>query len=150
MLNKKLEKDFPNLARVGYEVTSDPSEDYNCVAWAAGIDDEWWALGRKWPGIYGTDIDALKSVFQFREYKDCANSDQEAGYEKIALYEDDRGYWRHVARQLPDGWWTSKLGPDEDIRHKTPYAILNGTYCRVCFMKRELEAARYNEVAAVP
>lgn len=29
----------------------------------------------------------------------------------------------HVARQLPDGRWTSKLGPDEDIEHNDLHAL---------------------------
>ena len=44
--------------------------------------------------------------------------------EKVALYADDQGNWTHAALQLPDGWWTSKLGPDEDILHRTPQALL--------------------------
>ena len=61
----------------------------------------------------------------------------EAGHEKVALYADDQGEWTHVARQLPDGWWTSKLGPDEDILHRTPQALAGDLYGQVqAIMKR--------------
>ena len=47
------------------------------------------------------------------------------------------GEWTHAARQLADGWWTSKLGPAEDIRHRTPQALAGDQYGQVvAFMKR--------------
>ncbi len=36
---------------------------------------------------------------------------------RIALYAH-RGKPTHAARQLPDGWWASKLGKDIDIEHE--------------------------------
>src|SRR5262249_38721988 len=38
-------------------------------------------------------------------------------YEKVALFADDLDHPTHVARQLPSGRWTSKLGRAEDIEH---------------------------------
>jgi hypothetical protein len=35
---------FPNLTRGEYEVTSEETPDYNCIAHAAGKTDNWW-----WP-----------------------------------------------------------------------------------------------------
>ena len=32
---------------------------------------------------------------------------------------------------FPDGWWTSKLGPDEDILHQTPQALVGDLYGQV-------------------
>ncbi len=43
--------------------------------------------------------------------------------EKLALYADSMGDVTHVARQLPNGNWTSKLGALEDIEHKTAEAL---------------------------
>ena len=37
----------------------------------------------------------------------------------MALYGDAGGAPTHVARQLPSGAWTSKLGDWEDIEHQT-------------------------------
>jgi hypothetical protein len=36
-----LEDSFPNLVSGGYEITSDLSLDYNCIAWAAGDISRW-------------------------------------------------------------------------------------------------------------
>ena len=35
---------FPNLNRGEYRVTSEASTRYNCIAWAAGVNTNWW-----WP-----------------------------------------------------------------------------------------------------
>ena len=43
----------------------------------------------------------------------------EAGFEKIAFYAAPDDTPTHVARQLPNGRWTSKLGSWEDIEHAT-------------------------------
>jgi hypothetical protein len=43
---------------------------------------------------------------------------------------------------FPDGWWTSKLGPDEDILHRTPQALLGDLYGQVRkIMKRTTPAS---------
>lgn len=48
--------------------------------------------------------------------------------------------YTHVARQLTDGKWTSKLGQLEDIVHSTVDAIAGSDYGEVIqFMKRHLE-----------
>jgi hypothetical protein len=41
---KPLEHVFPGLAKGGYQVTSPPSNSYNCIAYAAGDTAKWW-----WP-----------------------------------------------------------------------------------------------------
>ena len=48
------------------------------------------------------------------------DGDHEIGLEKIALYATDDDEYTHVARQLPSGKWTSKLGGLEDIEHDLP------------------------------
>ena len=35
---------FPNLARAGFEIVAQPSEQYNCIAYAVGDTGRWW-----WP-----------------------------------------------------------------------------------------------------
>jgi hypothetical protein len=47
--------------------------------------------------------------------------------EKVAIYGEDDTYL-HAARLRPDGKWTSKLGPYEDIDHNTLGGLLNGEY----------------------
>jgi hypothetical protein len=39
----------PNLTERNYRITSPPSLEYNCVAWAAGDTDHWWQPGVYWP-----------------------------------------------------------------------------------------------------
>jgi hypothetical protein len=34
--------DFANLHSGNYRDTSPATEKYNCIAWAAGVDDDWW------------------------------------------------------------------------------------------------------------
>jgi hypothetical protein len=69
----------------------------------------------------------------------------ELGYEKVALYADGNGEWTHAARQLADGWWTSKLGPDEDILYQTPQALVGDLYGQVhAIMRRTMSVASDN------
>ena len=113
-----LREDFPNL-RDSYIITSRKDPGYNCVAWAAGVDTEWW-----WPSSYyhwpernrEYSTAAFIRVFASLGYEVCENRAPEAGFEKVAIYVKD-GKPKHMARQLPDGQWTSKCGKDEDITH---------------------------------
>ncbi len=46
------QQDFPNLNdRNHHDIVSDPNGKYNCIAWAAGIDNEWWepVSSKHWP-----------------------------------------------------------------------------------------------------
>ena len=117
-----LDQFFPDLARTGYSITSPASADYNCIAWAAGVADEWW-----WPDPMGTNpwptgvrreesVAAFIELFQSFGYVPCPDDSLEAGFEKVALYAL-AGAPKHAARQLASGRWTSKLGPLEDIEH---------------------------------
>ena len=47
----------------------------------------------------------------------CSSGEHEDGQEKIAIYTDERDQFQHVARELDETKWTSKLGPFEDISH---------------------------------
>jgi hypothetical protein len=117
-----LEQFFPALAGIGYSVTSPATVDYNCIAWAAGITDEWWwpdSMGiNHWPaGVRREEtVSAFIEAFQSLGYVLCADHLVEPGFEKVALY-GEKGVPKHAARQLPNGRWTSKLGPLEDIEH---------------------------------
>ena len=62
----------------------------------------------------GTLIGILKEL----GFAMCSDGSLEVGFEKIAIYSMSGGVaWDHVARQLPDGQWTSKLGELLDITH---------------------------------
>lgn len=137
-----IDQQFPGLAAAGYQITSAPDAAYNCIAYAAGETDRWWTylVG---PGYYWPDyarrtpqIASLVAVFAGLGYAVCGDAAPEAGYQKIALYAK-QGNWTHAAIQLPDGAWSSKLGPDEDIRHATPEALISDAYGAIhCLMRR--------------
>jgi hypothetical protein len=113
---------FPDLARIGYRITSPPDPIYNCIAYAVGVTDQWW-----WPDPDGFDywppgvvractLDAFLQAFATIGYTPCPDGSLEPGWEKVALYATDEGP-AHAARQLADGRWSSKLGPEDDIEH---------------------------------
>lgn len=98
--------------------------DYNCVAWAATEDERWW-----WPdanNIYfwpqnaprAETLDAFEITFGLLGYERCKNTQLEQGCEKVAVFVGNNGKPTHVARQLSNGQWTSKLGSNVDIEHE--------------------------------
>ena len=113
---------FPDLARTGYRLTSPPDPLYNCIAWAAGFTDAWW-----WPDPAGFDywpagVPRERTLAAFNQalagvgFSPCPDDSVEPAWEKIAVYATPDGP-AHAARQLPNGRWTSKLGPDDDLEH---------------------------------
>jgi hypothetical protein len=114
---------FPHLAAAGYDISSPPTEGYNCFAWAASESDRWWSpdafAGYYWPDSVPSEptFDAHVAAFRSVGYEACDTDDLEVGYEKIALYASRDGDPKHAARQLPNGRWTSKMGKSEDIEH---------------------------------
>ena len=114
---------FPSLERSDIEQTSNEDSLFNCIAHAAGDDDAWWqpakGMGFYWPRTAPMEftLAAYQAAFGTRGYSACDTEDLEDGFEKIAIFVDDHGKPSHAARQLPDGFWTSKLGEYEDVRH---------------------------------
>jgi hypothetical protein len=123
---------FPNLAPGNHRVTSDRATAYNCIAWAAGDDVRWWwpveAEDVHWPGGVPRveDLASFAAAFATLGYQPCESDGLEPGWEKVAIYAVGR-FPKHAARQLPDGWWTSKLGKSFDIAH-TIEAVAGPTY----------------------
>ena len=69
----------------------------------------------------------------------CENSHIESGFEKVAVYVDAEGRPTHVARQLPNGLWTSKLGKSQDIEHELE-GVTGSVYGSVAqFLKRPID-----------
>jgi hypothetical protein len=120
---EQLESLFPALRGSVYKVTSPPDDTYNCVAWAAEDTKRWWWPDldpkRHWPvGIPRLEsLEAFESAFSSLRYTVCNHDGVEIGLDKIALFADADGFPLHVARQLPGGRWTSKLGELQDIEH---------------------------------
>ncbi len=127
---------FPNLAVEGYQIESPPTKNYNCIAWAANQTDKWWWPGPGppyydyWPPNIPRQVSnkCFIEAFQLMGYEPCEDPAYEAGYEKVALYVDASGEPTHMARQLPNGGWTSKLGESHDIRHETLHGLEGEAY----------------------
>jgi hypothetical protein len=115
---------FPNLAKSGYLRTSDPTTDYNCIAWVFGDDENRWEPDEAgfwiWPdGLKRSySMSSFIKLFKHHGYEKCANGALEEGFQKVAIY-TSRGKFKHVALQTYDGKWKSKLGDLDDIVHET-------------------------------
>lgn len=122
---------FPNLASEGFEIVDQPSERYNCIAYAAGDTSEWWwpdGVNYWPPWATPTDrIESLQEAFAGQGYERCDDSNVEAGYHKVALYES-HGEMRHAAAQMPTGRWRSKMGRGPVIEHLSPNSLSGGHY----------------------
>ncbi len=139
---------YPNLSAANHrDIISQPDDTYNCIAWAAGIDNDFWepATGKTWPGnaprgLAGYKIASLIIVFEsvgFVLCKDDEDGSLEDGIEKIAIYADGPE-WTHAARQLETGKWTSKLGRAERIEHDAPENLVGPAYGQITiYMKRD-------------
>jgi hypothetical protein len=141
-----LEQSFPKLAGGnGYQITSDASFIYNCLAWVIGDTKYWWDIDRRLAGYYWHPnapreftLAAWRKIFKDHGYIQCDSDKSEAGFEKIAAYqipEDDEP--SHAARQLESGKWTSKLGSSHDIEHDSLDLLEGDAYGEVVLiMKR--------------
>lgn len=143
-----IEEEYPNLVTTGYQVTSQDTIDYNCIAWAVEEDEEWWWPDNQeqyyWPINVPREetINAFIKAFQTIGYEvdDSLNVNLENEFQKIAIYArklDKKP--THVARQLNNGKWTSKLGQYEDIEHNKLEGLIGEKYGEVtCIMKRKI------------
>lgn len=131
---------FPDLQLDPNDPVSPDTTDYNCIAYAAGDTQNWWDNRRYWPPNVPRDwsVLGLSRAFATLGYAACADGSLEADAEKVALYVHRiTGRPTHAARQLPDGRWTSKCGPSEDIIHATPQCLSGDAYGDpVAYMKR--------------
>jgi hypothetical protein len=124
-------RDFPRLTPNNHRVTSPPSADYNCIAWAREEVERWWQPGVYWPvatplGDYSDAV--LEQMFLSLGFENCGlDASAESGFEKVALYAEGV-FYTHAARQLPTGKWTSKLGKEDDVEHDTPDDVAGGVY----------------------
>ena len=140
---------FENITPKDFKCASDPENDYNCIAWAAGkTDNFWWPkplAPYHWPnGLSKHPVQVAETIpnfiaaFQTEGYRPCRSGRLSFRYEKIALYVADNGRPKHAARLLPTGVWSSKLGPDEDIEHRTLKCIEGTKYGKVkVYLKRK-------------
>ncbi len=139
--------ELPYLTDKSCTITSRASKKYNCIAWAAGEDNRWWwpdpmEIGY-WPsGVPRNEtLESFFAAYATRGYKICSDESLETGLEKVALFgkkkRDGSIVPTHAARQLETGEWTSKLGPFEDVSHKTLDAVNGPVYGKmICCMSR--------------
>lgn len=137
--------DLPHLTAGNHHIESEATPRYNCVSHAVYED-----LIRLWPDDDGRwpvticrqeTIDAFAALFIAMEFREIglADTEYEPGFEKVALFADG-GLPLHVARQLRDGRWTSKLGGLADINHEALRCLEGGEYGYVVklFKRRDL------------
>ena len=137
-IDESREGRFPFLTRDLYEKTSDetPDYDYNCAAYVVGDFNHWWqppdpdGADPKWYWPDGAPetgfVSSYVKAYELRGFELCG-AEREEGFERIALYANKDGLFTHVALQLSDGKWTSKLGNWEDIQHDN-LEVLEGEY----------------------
>jgi hypothetical protein len=98
----------------------------------------WWPAGQYfWPqGVPAeVSLDAFITAFVSMGFELVADTAAETGYMRIAVFANNLGP-THVARELPGGGWTSKLGQSVDITHELE-ALEGTTYGFVRqFMRR--------------
>jgi hypothetical protein len=141
-----------NLLREN-SVSSAPTPTSNYPAWAARDYPAWAAPDRgwywwwpfesyRWPLGFPQDetVGAFVKLYAMIDYTPCVDGSLEPGYEKIALYAIGPAM-KHVALQLPNGKWTSKLGKDiEKIEHTLDGLAGHGT--PVQFLRRAFDPRR--------
>lgn len=141
---------FEQITVADFICSSDPTPEYNCIAHAAGKDDApWWPLGvapYHWPeGLPAQPpgeetAENFIKAFESEKYELCADGEIEAGFEKVAIYLNQNQKPTHAARSLPSGVWTSKLGDEEDIEHKTLEAVGGQWYgTAAVFLRRKIQ-----------
>jgi hypothetical protein len=129
-----------------FAITSEATNQYNCIAWAArDVLNNWWPdemdVGY-WPARVPREetIGAFVRAYETLGYKLCMDGSLQEGQEKIAIFGIEREGSQtptHAARQLESGEWSSKLGSNEDISHKEVGDVRGPLYGRViCYMSR--------------
>lgn len=144
----QLETIFPGLTHGHYRITSPQTPRYNCIAWAAEDTNSWWwpvpkkffQLGYHWPEEVPRKetLPAFVAAYESLGYEKCDTSEHEEGFQRVAIFSDEHDKPTHAARQLENGYWTSKCGKLEDIEHEL--SLLEGErYGTVaCIMKKSI------------
>ncbi|MGV3625855.1 MAG: DUF6209 family protein [Archangium sp.] len=118
-------KSFPNLKEDTFVGIGPSSQRYNCIAWTIGVRDEW-----VWPGEKLSVFDALYAKAGFTPL-DSLDASLDPSLEKVVVYGLKKGSEvtvTHGAKQDESGEWTSKLGTQPLIRHKTLEALNGPSY----------------------
>lgn len=132
--DKEQREAFPKLQC--YSMIQRPTLNYNCIASAVGINNEWiWdkvdSYGNSNGRVEVSDFDNFFASFGFAPSTNCGFT---TGVDKIALYghpspPPGTGFEpTHAARQVTGGLFESKEGRDKKIRHGAGDLGGGGTY----------------------
>src|SRR5262249_3043259 len=66
MVEVSLEDLFPGLRGQAYQITSSRDHNYNCVAWAAGDERNWWWPDTAQEDIWPAGVERAETVAAFR------------------------------------------------------------------------------------
>lgn len=120
----ELEAKLPKLRPDNYKWASQATGRYNCLAFANDSDRKWWE-----PGLFGgrfdwpaedipNTLEGWVTIFSRQGYELTSNREIEPGFEKVAIYVDQKDFDLHVAKS--NGVvWKSKLGRYQDIEHSS-------------------------------
>ncbi len=124
-MSDHLEALFPGLQTTRFRKIRDADPAYNCVAWIANdTSRRWWPVGGEagiyWPpGVPPHEtVEAFTMLLSTLGFRADADESVESGVEKVALFANCHDVPTLVARQLPTGLWTSKIGRLEVIEHE--------------------------------
>lgn len=142
-----LRPQFPRLDASNSRPTSPVDETYNCIAWAADETERWWWPDAQeqqyWPaGVQRVEtVGAFVQAYGLLGYLHRSDASLEPGRQKVAIFAKELDRPTHASRQLPDGWWTSKLGGLIDIEHEL-FAVEGPAYGNVAVvLGRNAESA---------
>ncbi len=125
------------LTPQNHQKTSEECDDYNCVAWALSIDDDWYdhsglpATTRPQGLDQSGTVAGYVAFFESRGFSVTNASAFVSTEDRIAVYGDAYGSFAHVARQVDGTNWASKLGGWEDIYHTSLDCLEGGDYGHV-------------------
>ena len=75
---------FPKLVSEGLEIVEQPSEQYNCIVYAAGDTSKWWDHNANHycptHATQSSSIESLKEIFAGLDFEQCQDSSTEDGY----------------------------------------------------------------------
>jgi len=124
---------WPNLTDDQFEYKSDVDPKYNCVAWVLGITNRFIDPDSEltWPVELEKNysIETYVSYFKKQGFRICSDDKYDDNIIKIALYADEHGDFAHVAIQVNEKIWWSKMGRLDDIQHKTLNSLAATKQC---------------------
>jgi len=140
--NYLIEKSFPNSYKEPFEITSSETPDYNCLAWALNDNSKWYESDDDyfWFNDIARDnlLTTIQKIFENLGFHQTNFAKYQIDYERIALFSIDNNECSHLARQIDEDKWTSKLGSSYDVNHSIK-SIENGIYGNaVIFLERKL------------